>query len=409
MIGQFDYSEKGWVSGTGRKAVWREIDWQDKPLEPQFLQARPVFLNALKHNRILEEKQIRGDEAAAALAQQLLDPTFFAAWHLENVFRVAFMDVSSSTNTRTMISAVVGENPSGNKTPLLQTAMAARLPLAGLLNSLPYDYQFRNRLAGTTLNYFIVAESALPRPDTHYGFSALTCLTRSLNCPGAKQAPWWIQTRTPVDAPWRRHWAVTVHERMRLRAICDAIAGSLFSFTETDFRLAVRDCDIPQSSISKDDITATLHPKGLWRVDKDSRPEHRLTILALVAFIDLNREIARVGNINEAIQSFMTQNNGEGWQLPETLRLADYGLGHDDRALEHQQVRAHFGPRFYDWQLEQSPEESWQECHLHTRNLLGPAGYQALLDELEGCTPDVSQASSQIRSPQLSQRQLFDE
>ena len=60
--------------------------------------------------------------------------------------------------------------------------------------------------------------------------------------------------------------------------------------------------------------------------------------------------------------------------LPETLRLADYGLGHDERAKEPQPVASRLGPRFYDWQLAQSPEESWRECHLHARNLLGEEG-----------------------------------
>ena len=73
--------------------------------------------------------------------------------------------------------------------------------------------------------------------------------------------------------------------------------------------------------------------------------------------------------------------------LPDTLRLAGYGLGHDDWAKEHQPVRECFGPRFYDWQLAQTPEESWRECHLHARNLLGEKGYQALLDELDGKSP----------------------
>ncbi|MFM7550739.1 MAG: hypothetical protein ACKO8I_18135 [Cyanobacteriota bacterium] len=65
------------------------------------------------------------------------------------------------------------------------------------------------------------------------------------------------------------------------------------------------------------------------------------------------------------------------------MRLADYVLGHDDRALEHQPVASRLGPRFYDWQLAQSAEESWRECHLHARNLLGEAGYQQLLAEIE--------------------------
>ena len=69
--------------------------------------------------------------------------------------------------------------------------------------------------------------------------------------------------------------------------------------------------------------------------------------------------------------------------LPETLRLADYGLGHDKRAKEHQPVASRLGPRFYDWQLAQDPEESWRECHLHARNLLGGEGYSKLLNEVD--------------------------
>ena len=93
------------------------------------------------------------------------------------------------------------------------------------------------------------------------------------------------------------------------------------------------------------------------------------------------------GDVGEGIEAFCNQNDGEGWMLPETLRLADYGLGHDERAREHQPVRECFGPRFYDWQLAQTPEESWRECHLHARNLLGAEGYQELLDEIEGRAP----------------------
>jgi len=39
MIGQFDFSEKGWVEGKGRSAVWGGIEWSDKLLQPQYLMA----------------------------------------------------------------------------------------------------------------------------------------------------------------------------------------------------------------------------------------------------------------------------------------------------------------------------------------------------------------------------------
>lgn len=82
------------------------------------------------------------------------------------------------------------------------------------------------------------------------------------------------------------------------------------------------------------------------------------------------------------IRDFLAQNDGEGWLLPETLRLADYGLGHDDRAQHHQPVASRLGPRFYDWQLAQDADEALCERHLHARNLLGHEAYAQLLDRL---------------------------
>jgi hypothetical protein len=83
-------------------------------------------------------------------------------------------------------------------------------------------------------------------------------------------------------------------------------------------------------------------------------------VLSQIAFQDLC-------SLGEA--QFFGLDGGQGWQLPETLRLADYGLGHDDRAKEHQPVVAALGPRFHPWQLEQSIQESWDECERHAEIL----------------------------------------
>jgi hypothetical protein len=85
-------------------------------------------------------------------------------------------------------------------------------------------------------------------------------------------------------------------------------------------------------------------------------------------------------------------------------------LDYDDFAKEHQPVRECFGPRFYDWQLAQSPEESWRECHLHARNLLGKEGYQALLDELAGKpkpAPTEKRESRKAQAHLQEDRQLY--
>jgi hypothetical protein len=77
-------------------------------------------------------------------------------------------------------------------------------------------------------------------------------------------------------------------------------------------------------------------------------------------------------------------NDGDGWQLPESLCLADLGLGHDELAKKPQPVRERLGPRFLPWQLEQSLEESWAECEMHARNILGEEGFARLQAELRG-------------------------
>lgn len=63
--------------------------------------------------------------------------------------------------------------------------------------------------------------------------------------------------------------------------------------------------------------------------------------------------------------------------VPETLRLADYGLGHDDRAKEPQPVASRLGPRFLPWQLEQTVEESREECARHAERIEALLGMTA--------------------------------
>ncbi len=95
------------------------------------------------------------------------------------------------------------------------------------------------------------------------------------------------------------------------------------------------------------EFTTAFAQKGFWRVDKDTDPELRHTVLALVPFHDLEQKIRECGgNREKGIEAFLSQNNGEGWMLPEMLRLADYGQGHDERANEHQPVASRLGPRF---------------------------------------------------------------
>jgi hypothetical protein len=140
----------------------------------------------------------------------------------------------------------------------------------------------------------------------------------------------------------------------------DAVIGALFGLKEDEFNWILRGCDRPSEWLTSNSNTRTLDTKGFWRVEKDRPPELRYTVLAQVAF----RSLSEIG-----MDHFLSMNEGEGWMLPDAIRLADYELGHVSRAKEHQPVASALGPRFYHWQLDQSAEESWEECERHAENL----------------------------------------
>ena len=377
MIGQFDFSQKGWLSGTGRRARWEDIGWARKEIRPQYLMSDATYQDHALDRHLKEIKRRSGADAMALEADRLASPCAFREWWTARQGHASFMDVTSATNERTMIASLNPLMPSGNKVPLLVMNTADQELLCALLNSLVFDYVMRRRLGGQSLNYFIVDEAPLP-PVSSRSLQGIRMVARSL-CSGSPALAdrWCRDADDHLSFGWRSSWAAAPTERLRLRCIADALGAVAFGVEDSSLRWTLLGCDRPAVATGSD-------PNGFWRVDKAKDPELRHTVLTLVAFHDLEDKIHRCGgSCEKGIDAFLAQNEGEGWLLPDTLRLADYDLGHDARARESQAVASRLGPRFYDWQLAQDPEESWRECHLHARNLLGEAGYLQLLEEIE--------------------------
>ena len=324
MVGQFDFSEKGWVSGSTRAADWRRISFDDKVLVPQYLMRAIHYL---------------GDHSQ--------DGEFLGA----HALRVGFLRVTAATNERTMIAAALIGAPCGSTVPVLTGTKdpAAALNLQACLTSFAFDYVARVRLSGLSAAWFFVKECPLPKPTDIP--EAVTKLSFSLLFAGK---PRYAAVQLAL-APQHVDAAVTELERLRVRCILDAVMFQIFGLSSDDAAHILQDCDKP-SSLLTGKPAWSLNQKGFWRSGKEKEPELRHTVLSLVAFHDLQEK---------GMEAFLVQNDGEGWMIPETLRLADYGLGHDDRAKEHQPVAARLGPRFYDWQLNQDVERSWQECEAH--------------------------------------------
>lgn len=373
MIGQFDFSKKGWVSGKGRAAVWRDIPLEKKVIEPQFL------MRASDHR---------------------------AAWS-PRPFKLVMMNISAATNARTMLTAIVPDYPANHALATLTPRKEAyHAALVATLNAFVFDWTMRLRLGGLNVSWFVLEESPLPRsPDiatevTHQ--ARLLCATASALAPllipgpgpGPGQGPG--QGQGPGE-PARA--ALTAYERLRLRCVLDAIVAALYGLASEDLRWILRDCDQPKVCLSDYEIRRTLDPKGFWKVDDEANPELRHAVLTLVAFQALEKLIAEQGGDRAAgISAFCALNNGQGWMLPETLRLADYGLGHDERAQQPQPVASRLGPRFLDWQLMQTPQESKVEHERHARAILGDAEFARRF----GKQPAAESKAAAIATPAAS-------
>ena len=288
--------------------------------------------------------------------------------------RVVFRDISNSTNERSFVSALVpGWYPCGNSCPVIEPSaggMAGKVELAAYLSSLAFDWATRQRMSGTHLNWHVAQSLAVAPPES--APRELCNWYARIALSGIQFAPDWLRfsDSAALHPP-------TPAERLRIAVMIDAAVAAIMGLSESDLRYALTACDHPANH------TGSRPPKGFWRVDKDKEPELRHTVLTLVAFHDLQAHIDAAGDQHRGIEAFLTQNAGDGWQLPEVLRLAAYGLGHDDRAQHPQPVVSRLGPRFYDWQFGQSAEGARRECRLHARNLLGELDYARLLRDLD--------------------------
>ena len=290
--------------------------------------------------------------------------------------RVVFRDISNSTNERGFVSALVpGLFPCGNVLPVIEPSsddVSLKIEFAAYLSSVAFDWAVRQRMSGTHLNWHIAESLGLPYPGS--AARAFPGRYAGVALSGIHFAGEWLRLSHAVPRPYL--YACSPQERLRILVMIDAVVATFMGLSTSDLRHVLAECDHPRGD------TSGKQPKGFWRVDKNRDPELRHTVLTLIAFHDLESKIQTTGGDREkGIEAFLGQNHGEGWMLPETLRLADYGLGHDDRARNPQPVASRLGPRFYDWQLVQSADESWRECHLHARNLLGTNGYAQLLAE----------------------------
>jgi hypothetical protein len=362
MIRAFDAAAKGWVAGTGLRATWKEFDFSGKKILPQYLMSGENF---------------------RAAGKAIPD------------WKVAYRRIARTTDARTWIGCALSGVPTGDSVFCLLSGdgdVKGAMALSAVLNSYVYDWVLRNRLVGANLSWFVLEETVAIREASQFDWMAV--VSARLTAVMLRFAPLWNELERsgilPRRTPWKQLWAVTPHERLRLRCIIDAVVAELYGLVVDDFAWILRACDHPIAKVCNKPFSRTLDPKGFWRVDKEKDPELRHTVLSLVAF----HELKRIG-----LEAFIALNEGDGWMLPETLRLADYGLEHSEHARERRPVASRLGERFLPWQLEQGVGESWEECRRHAElisRIIPPPP-----------PPKLSSAPPSPREPRAGETDLF--
>jgi hypothetical protein len=331
-----------------------------------------VALAAGEAHPVIEGKNIHQFNPAWSIPQILMTGESVTRWHSGKAKnsegtsaqqfyrpRVVFREVARSTDERSMIATYLPRCSLTTYTlRVIDICGPCPWPLLAFLNSFVLDHFVRLRgnlhLSTCYDDLPIVRTCFWSNADALAAKVAALCLAHSVF------AGEWLALprveRVQTQQGWRRQWAITPHERLRLRCILDAAVAHLYGLALDDFAWILRDCDHPVAAVTSKTFARTLDPKGFWRVDKHADPELRHTVLSLVAFHDLER----VG-----LDAFLSQNDGEGWRLPESLRLSDYDLGRDDRAQAPQPVASRLGPHFLDWQLNEDVAASWDECRRH--------------------------------------------
>jgi hypothetical protein len=85
MIGQFDFSDKGWVRGAARSADWKQIEWSEKQIQPQYLMSLNTYKTETLDRHLKSIKKLNGPDAMAREEEKLSDPVTFDIFHGRNL------------------------------------------------------------------------------------------------------------------------------------------------------------------------------------------------------------------------------------------------------------------------------------------------------------------------------------
>ncbi|MEE4357476.1 MAG: hypothetical protein V2I97_13515, partial [Desulfococcaceae bacterium] len=200
MVHIFDHSQKRYLHGEGRKAIWEDIPVADKMLQPR------VFLCKAETGK-------------------------------ETKPRIGFCDVTGATNERSILATIIGkDNFSGDTVPNLSTENGKKnLVLLSILCSFFCDTLIRLRIS-TRLKWYLLKNLAIPRYSSipAQKREEICHLAAKLNCTTPELAEVW--NAVFPDEPWTYASAERdLWKRAEIRAKLDAIVAELYGLSVEEY------------------------------------------------------------------------------------------------------------------------------------------------------------------------------
>lgn len=211
MVHQFDHCQKAYIRGSGRRARWEELPWDQKRIVPHYVMAATDF-DAMHPGRRID--------------------------------RCGYCRVTGQTNERTLMASLMGgEGAVGEAVPTAAFSQADdRLGLGwiAVLNSFLIDYLIRLQVSNN-INFFVMSSLPIPRFDPNdpelkpllSGVTKLSCVTPETSGVWNRLAQAWPDK---LPSPWLHNVAcLDIHQRAKLRAEVDARVAMLYGLSAQEY------------------------------------------------------------------------------------------------------------------------------------------------------------------------------
>ena len=184
-------------------------------------------------------------------------------WVIKYRPKIGYRRIARNTDARSFIGAVIPSFPCGDSVFLLHLDKGGiddTLNVLSILNSFIFDWNIRQRLGGTNLNWYVLSEGIIPKrsaPPPSKSAQILNLFSNQFS-----------QARALSDANTKN--ALLLGERVRIRSVVDAVASAAYGCTSDDLHHILRDVDLPTGELAKRSRDSdSQDARGFWRVDRD--------------------------------------------------------------------------------------------------------------------------------------------